>query len=180
MTVTIKKSTACGTVAAPPSKSAAHRALICGALTAGSKIENIDYSNDISATLDCLEALGASIEKTDNGVTLGGLDPFESKGVTLDCRESGSTLRFMIPLCMLSGSEITLTGSNRLFARNLEIYEQIAKRNGILFKKGEGSLTVCGRLKSGGYRVAGNISSQFISGMLFALPLLDGDSVLEI
>ena len=112
MTVTIKKSTACGTVAAPPSKSAAHRALICGALTAGSKIENIDYSNDISATLDCLEALGASIEKTDNGVTLGGLDPFESKGVTLDCRESGSTLRFMIPLCMLSGSEITLTGSN--------------------------------------------------------------------
>lgn len=180
MTVTIKKSTACGTVAAPPSKSAAHRALICGALTAGSKIENIDYSNDISATLDCLEALGASIEKTDNGVTLGGLDPFESKGVTLDCRESGSTLRFMIPLCMLSGSEITLTGSNRLFARNLEIYEQIAKRNGILFQKGEGSLTVCGRLKSGGYRVAGNISSQFISGMLFALPLLDGDSALEI
>lgn len=180
MTVTIKKSKAGGTVAAPPSKSMAHRALICGALTAGSKIDNIDYSNDISATLDCLKALGANIEKNGNSVILGGLDPFTSKSVTLDCRESGSTLRFMIPLCMLSGSRITLIGSDRLFARNLEIYEQIAEQNGILFQKGEGSLTVCGRLKSGGYKVAGNISSQFISGLLFALPLLDGDSTLEI
>lgn len=180
MTVTIKQSKARGTVSAPPSKSMAHRALICGALTGSSKINNIEYSNDISATLDCLKALGASIEKNGDSVVLGGLDPLKSKGATLYCRESGSTLRFMIPLCMLSGSEITLTGSNRLFARNLGIYEQIANQNGILFQKGENSLTVCGKLKSGNYQVAGNISSQFVSGLLFVLPLLSTDSKLEI
>ncbi len=180
MTVTIKKSKAKGVIAAPPSKSMAHRALICGALSGGSEIQNIEYSNDISATLDCLSALGTKIKKSDNTVSLGSLDPFASKEATLDCRESGSTLRFMIPLCMMSGNKITLTGSERLFARNLTIYEEIAKRNGILFEKGDSTLTVCGRLKSGDYKVAGNISSQFISGLLFALPLLSDDSTLEI
>ena len=180
MTVTIKKSVAKGVIAAPPSKSMAHRALICGALSGGSKIENIEYSNDILATLDCLSALGAKIEKNDNTVAIGGLNPFASKEATLDCRESGSTLRFMIPLCMLSGNKITLKGSERLFARNLTIYEEIAKQNGILFEKGSDSLTVCGNLKSGDYKIAGNISSQFISGLLFALPLCNGDSTLEI
>lgn len=180
MTVTIKKSRATGTIAAPPSKSAAHRALICGALSEGSEIKNIEYSNDILATLDCLAALGAGVEKNENIITLGGLNPFVSKSATLDCRESGSTLRFMIPLCMLSGKKITLTGSERLFARNLTIYEEIAKQNSILFEKGKDSLTVCGTLKSGDYKIAGNISSQFISGLLFALPLSDGDSTIEI
>ncbi len=180
MIVTIKKSVAKGTIAAPPSKSMAHRALICGALSGGSKIENIEYSNDILATLDCLSALGATVEKSGNTIQLGCLNPFISKEATLDCRESGSTLRFMIPLCMLSGNKITLKGSERLFARNLTIYEGIAKQNGILFEKGSDSLTVCGNLKSGDYKVAGNISSQFISGLLFALPLLKGDSTLEI
>lgn len=180
MIVTIKKSKAKGTIAAPPSKSMAHRALICGALSGGSTIDNIEYSNDILATLDCLTALGAQIQLQDNTIKCGSLDPFVSKQAILDCRESGSTLRFMIPLCMLSGSKVTLTGSERLFARNLTIYEEIAKQNGIIFEKGESSLTVCGRLKSGDYKIAGNISSQFISGMLFALPFLDGDSTLEI
>ncbi len=180
MIVNIKKSKAIGKVAAPPSKSAAHRALICGALSGGSRIENIEYSNDILATLDCLKALGAEVEKRGNTITLGALNPFASKEAVLDCRESGSTLRFMIPICMLSGSKITLKGSERLFARNLTIYEEIAKQNGILFDKGEDSLTVCGTLKSDDYKIAGNISSQFISGLLFALPLLSGDSTLEI
>ncbi len=180
MTVTINKSRATGVVAAPPSKSMAHRALICGALSGGSQIKNIEYSNDISATLDCLEALGAKIEKSKNTITLGGLNPFLSRSATLDCRESGSTLRFLIPLCMLSGNSITLTGTERLFERNLKIYEKIADDNGILFQKCNNSLTVCGHLKSGEYKVAGNISSQFISGLLFALPLCEGDSTLEI
>ena len=180
MTVTIKKSKAKGIIAAPPSKSMAHRALICGALSGGSEIYNIEYSNDILATLDCLTALGAKIEIQGSKIKCGGLNPFVSKESVLDCRESGSTLRFMIPVCMLSGSKITFTGSNRLFERNLTIYEEIAKQNGILFAKGENNLTVCGRLKSGSYKIAGNISSQFISGLLFALPLLDGDSTLEI
>ena len=81
---------------------------------------------------------------------------------------------------MLSGKKITLTGSNRLFERNLEIYADIAKQNGILFEKDDNSLTVCGKLKADNYKIAGNISSQFISGLLFALPLLEGDSTLEI
>ena len=176
MTVTIKKSRATGVVTAPPSKSAAHRALICGALSGGSEIKNIEYSNDVLATLDCLMALGAKMEKNENTITLGGLDPFVSSQTSLNCRESGSTLRFMIPLCMLSGKKITLTGSERLFARNLTIYEEIAKQNDILFETGKDSLTVCGRLQSGDYKIAGNISSQFISGLLFALPLCEGDS----
>ena len=181
MTVTIKKSKACGTIAAPPSKSAAHRALICGALSNGSEICNIEYSNDILATLDCLEALQAKIVKKENAIWLGGLDPFNASGkTTLNCRESGSTLRFMIPLAMLSKNPTTFVGTERLFARNLEIYEQIAKDNGILFEKGVNSLTVCGKLKAANYKIAGNISSQFISGLLFALPLLDLDSTLEI
>ena len=180
MTVTIKKSNAKGIIAAPPSKSMAHRALICGALSGGSKITNIEYSNDILATLDCLTALGAKIEIQGSKIKCGGLNPFSAKETTLDCRESGSTLRFMIPLAFLSGAKITLTGSERLFARNLTIYEEIAKQNAIIFEKGKSSLTVCGKLKSGSYKIAGNISSQFISGLLFALPLLNGDSTLEI
>ena len=180
MIVTIKKSKAKGIIAAPPSKSMAHRALICGALSGGSEIKNIEYSNDILATLDCLSALGTEICKSDNVIKLGQLDPFIVKSTTLDCRESGSTLRFMIPLCMLSGSKITLKGSQRLFARNLSIYEEIAKQNDITFEKGEDSLTVCGKLKAGDYKVKGNISSQFISGLLLALPLLEHDSTLEI
>ncbi len=180
MTVTIKKSKASGTVVAPPSKSVAHRALICAALSGGSKVSHIKYSNDISATLYCLSLLGANIEKSNNIITLGGLNPFVSGETTLDCRESGSTLRFLIPLCMLSGQKITLTGSSRLFERNLSIYEDIARQNNILFEKNQNSLIVCGKLKSGDYKITGNVSSQFISGLLFALPLLDGDSELEI
>ena len=133
MIVTIKKSNAKGTVAAPPSKSMAHRAFICGALSGGSEIYNIEYSNDILATLDCLTALGAKIEIQGSKIKCGGLNPFNAKEATLDCRESGSTLRFMIPLAFLSGAKITLTGSERLFARNLTIYEDIAKQNNIAF-----------------------------------------------
>ena len=180
MIVTIKKSKAQGVVAAPPSKSIAHRAFICGALSGGSKINNIEYSNDILATLDCLISLGSKVEQNAMTITLGGLNPFTIKEVVLDCRESGSTLRFMIPLCMLSGNKITLTGSERLFARNLTIYEEIAKQNDIAFEKSNSSIAFCGKLKSGNYKIAGSISSQFISGLLFALPLLDGDSTLEI
>ncbi|MDO4608459.1 MAG: 3-phosphoshikimate 1-carboxyvinyltransferase [Clostridia bacterium] len=180
MTVAIEKSRAAGKVWAPPSKSVAHRALICGSLGGGSTISNVDYSNDISATLDCLKILGADVKKDGNTVTLGGLNPFECKAATLDCQESGSTLRFLIPLCMLSGANITLTGSRRLFERNLDIYSQIAEQNDITFKKTENSLSICGKLRSGDYKIAGNISSQFISGLLFALPLLSGDSTLEI
>ncbi len=181
MTVNIKKSYAFGSVTAPPSKSISHRSLICASLTNVSKIDNIGYSQDINATVCCLETLGAKIKKDGDSLTVGGFNPFEIKdGTEIFCNESGSTLRFLIPLCLLSGSRVTLSGSKRLFERPLSVYEDICNQNGILFQKGTDSLTVCGKLKSGEYFVRGDISSQFISGLLFALPLLDGDSKINI
>lgn len=181
MTVTVKPSCAIGTVIAPPSKSMAHRALICGALSPKSVITNIVFSKDITATLNCLKSLGAKVEISGNTVTIGGLkiDAIPDKAV-LDSNESGSTLRFLIPLCMASKKTITLKGAKRLFERPLDIYENIAKKQNILFQKSENSLTVCGGLSSGEYSIAGNVSSQFISGLLFLLPLLKGDSTLTV
>ena len=181
MIVKIEKSKAQGNIVAPPSKSMAHRALICGALSEKSSIRNLAASEDIKATLGCLKALGAKVDETDGGVRIGSLDPASvPENAELFCNESGSTLRFFIPLCMLSNKKITLRGSKRLFERPLSVYEEICKEQGIEMDKGEDYVTVCGRLKSGSYKVAGNISSQFITGLLFALPLLEGDSTLEV
>lgn len=181
MIVKIEKSLAEGKACAPPSKSMAHRALICGALSKQSQIYNLAASEDIKATLGCLKALGAKVEEVDGGVSIGSLDLFNTpENAELFCNESGSTLRFFIPLCMLSGKKIVLKGSERLFERPLSIYEEICKEQGIELVKAKDSVTVCGRLKSGNYSVAGNISSQFITGLLFALPLLDGNSKLEV
>lgn len=181
MTVKVFKSIASGRVSAPPSKSMAHRALICGALSQESRIYHLAASEDIKATLSCLNALGAKTEEIENGVRIGSLDLFNvPENCTLNCNESGSTLRFLLPLCMLSGKEITLTGTSRLFERPLTIYEDICKEQGISFVKSHNCVTVCGKLRSGNYSVAGNISSQFITGLLYALPLLDGDSKLEV
>lgn len=180
MTVSINPSRAEGQICAPPSKSAAHRALICAALSDGAEVKNIEYSEDISATLDCLEALGATVQRHEGSAFVGGLLPQNAGECTLNCRESGSTLRFLIPLCMLAGKKISLTGAPRLFERNLKIYEDLALRNNILFEKKPDGITLCGTLQSGEYDIAGNISSQFITGLLLALPLLSGDSIINI
>lgn len=181
MIVKIATSVAKGWVAAPPSKSMAHRALLCGALSAGSAVRGVSESKDMQATIGCLQALGAAVEQEGDVVRLGKWDPFVApKEARLFCDESGSTLRFLIPLCMLSGKPVTLWGSQRLFQRPLGIYEQIAKQQGIDWRQTESSVTVCGKLQSGAYQVAGDISSQFITGLLYALPLLEGDSSLEI
>ncbi|MBO5139944.1 MAG: 3-phosphoshikimate 1-carboxyvinyltransferase, partial [Peptococcaceae bacterium] len=143
MHVTIKPSKAAGAVTVPPSKSMAHRALICGALSAKSSVQNVAYSKDIAATIDCLRGLGAKIEQEQDSMKAGGLNPFDvPEGTELFCNESGSTLRFFIPLCMLSGRKITLSGSDRLFERPLTIYEDICKEQGILFEKSKNSVTV--------------------------------------
>lgn len=181
MTVKILPSLAFGAVSAPPSKSMAHRALICGALSQGSAIANLAASEDITATLSCLQALGATVTNTEHGVHIGGADLFSvPEGTVLACNESGSTLRFLLPLCLLSGQKITLTGTERLLSRPLSIYEEICKNQDIFFSKTANSVTVCGKLKSGTYQVPGNISSQFITGLLYALPLLEGSSRLEV
>ncbi len=181
MIVRISPSVAQGCVVAPPSKSMAHRALLCGALSAGSVIRHVAYSQDISATLSCLERLGTTVKKDNNTVALGGLDIHSiPPDAILDCGESGSTLRFLLPLCMLAGHPITLTGRGRLFQRPLTVYEDIACRLGIEWRQTEDTLTVCGRLQSGDYTVPGDVSSQFITGLLYALPLLKRDSRLMV
>lgn len=184
MTVKITPSKAKGSVIAPPSKSFAHRLLICAGMSDGeSVVHGISDSEDVSATLDCLSALGAVYERIDGG------DSIKIKGVdltkatpktTLPCRESGSTLRFFIPLALLSGYTAMFSGSETLMKRPMEVYKKLCEDKKLLFVQDENSIVVKGKLTSGNYNVVGNISSQFISGLLFALPLTDGDSTITI
>ena len=180
MKAVIEKSTAVGCVEAPPSKSVLHRMLICAALSKGeSTVSNAYYSEDILATLDCLEAMGAKIEKTQTSVTVKGFSPFDiPENTVLPCRESGSTLRFLLPLALLCGKRVTFTGSEKLMSRPLFVYEEICKDQNIIFEKGKNSLTVCGKLKKCEYSVPGNVSSQFITGLLFALPFLGESKIM--
>ena len=181
MKLSIMPGTASGQMKAPPSKSMAHRDLICGALSTGSEISGLEWSKDIRATLSCLEAMGAAVTEDGDTVKIGHLDPTGIKGNTeLFCNESGSTLRFLIPLCLLSDKKIKLTGTQRLFERPLDVYKSLCESMGLTFETSTDSVTVKGPLKSGKYTVAGNLSSQFISGLLFALPLLEGDSIIDI
>ncbi len=181
MKVQIEKTTYSGEISAPPSKSAAHRRLICAALANGkSVIRGISESEDMKATIDCIKALGASVEKDGDTVTVIGCDPKNREKATLNCRESGSTLRFFVPICLLSDKEATLNGSERLMSRPLEPYEEICVSQGMDYILTENDLTVKGPITSGHFRLRGDVSSQFISGLMFALPLCDGFSVIEL
>ena len=181
MIATIEKGTAYGRVEAPPSKSVSHRYLICGALSGGSVIENVAFSEDIKATLNCLGALGAEYEIDGSTVKIGGISPDKAvKCAELFCNESGSTLRFLIPLCLLFGQKITLKGTERLMSRSLAVYKEMCLSQGIEFTEDKESVTVCGKLTAGKYSVRGDVSSQFISGLMFALPLLPDDSIIDI
>ena len=182
MIVNIEKGRAKGCVSAPPSKSMAHRLLICAALSSGeSVIHGMSDCEDVRATLDCLSALGVPFEQNGDTVKIKGIDAREmSASAPLSCRESGSTLRFFVPLCMISGNNTMLTGAPQLMKRPMNVYETLAKEKGLTFSQDERSVIVKGPLKSGEYKVAGNVSSQFISGLLFALPLVKGDSTINI
>ena len=179
MEVTIKPGRVRGKITAPPSKSMAQRFLICGALAQGtSKIENIALSEDVAAAIRCLRALGAEIEVNGSVAEVrGGIAPRD--GAVADCGASGAVLRFLIPAAIASGKEITFTGTPRLFERPLGVYEEICAGRGIEFVRGENSLTVKGKLPAGEYRIPGDVSSQFASGLLFALPLQEGESRIE-
>ena len=170
-----------GSIDAPPSKSMAHRYLIGAALSGKTcRISGFDYSEDILASMDCLKALGARIAVRGDCVTI---DPdrfMTAENPVLSCRESGSTLRFFIPLALCLGREVTLRGSRRLFERPLEIYEALCREKGFAFAKTEDTLTLCGKLSSGHYAIRGDVSSQFITGLVFALIYLGGDSEIEI
>ncbi len=175
--VTIEKSIPKGKVSCPPSKSVAHRLLIASMLASGkSRVENLAFSDDILATLDCLKALGAQIQTDENSVAFSGkVDKEAQERRMLYPRESGSTLRFLIPLC-LDGVKTSFVGKGRLMQRPMEIYENICREQGIFYELSEDTLTVSGKLKAGVFTLPGNVSSQFITGLLFALPLLSGDS----
>lgn len=182
MRVYIEKSIPEGEVKAPPSKSIAHRLILLAALSEGtSVISNVSLSDDIKATLNCIRAIGADWEYADCAVSVRGVSPDKIRiNEILNCCESGSTLRFFIPVCMLSGVESVLIGSKKLLSRPLGVYEEIAKEQGIFFSNDGEKVTVSGKLRAGLFKVPGDISSQFISGLLFVLPLLRGDSTLEI
>lgn len=182
MKIRINEGKAKGIVKAPPSKSMAHRLLICAGLSKGTCIvHGIVRSKDVEATMDCLRAVGVKLEEAEGSIRVTGADiKNASAGKILDCGESGSTLRFFVPLCLISGANAVLRGSKRLMERPLGIYKTMCEDRGLLFSQDETSLMVKGPLKSGNFKLAGNISSQFISGLLFALPLLDGDSVVTI
>ncbi len=181
MTATFKPCKLKGKVDAPPSKSMAHRYLI-GAALSGEKctLTGIDFSEDILASIDCLAALGTEITADEDTVSVDPAGFMEVDAPVLHCRESGSTLRFFIPIAMCLGKTVKLTGSERLFERPLGIYEELCRERGFAFDMDKNSVSVCGKLDSGNYKIRGDVSSQFISGLVFALVYLGKPSSIEI
>lgn len=167
-----------GSITAPPSKSISHRALICAALTEGESIvSNVAFSDDILATIDALKGIGAGIVRIgDNALSVNGVCGNPQALNILNCRESGSTLRFMIPVCLLSDNEYVFSGSSALLSRPLGIYEELFPDRYQGVSGSTLTLSAGKPISSGEYHVKGNVSSQFISGLLFALPLCRDDS----
>ncbi|MFR4915600.1 MAG: 3-phosphoshikimate 1-carboxyvinyltransferase [Coprococcus phoceensis] len=170
-----------GNITIPPSKSLAHRAIICACLAPGrSVISNIDYSVDIRATIEGMRHLGASIKEDKDTLFIDGIETFQYDGDVVNCHESGSTLRFFLPLFSLTGKRATFSGSKRLIERPQNVYEMLFQEQGIDFVRTYPNIIIDGRLKPGELTLKGNVSSQFITGLLFALPLLETDSKIHI
>ncbi len=179
MEVKIEKGLPSGVFDAPPSKSYAHRLLICSAMSGEEcTVSGIASSEDMLATLDCIRTLGTSYALS------GGIVSFQKKGENSDnvfnCRESGSTLRFFIPIALSRGGVCVFRGTERLISRGISVYEDICASQGIAVEYGTDLVRLEGKLHSGIFEVRGDISSQFISGLMLALPTLDGDSVIKI
>ena len=178
----INKGIADGIVNAPTSKSAAHRMLICAAMCHGvSRIDGLPLCQDVLATIDCLRAFGARIELNGRSAIVSGIDFTKAtpSGV-LNCRESGSTLRFLIPFALLTGKEVVFTGSEKLLSRPMAVYEKLARDHGFTFKNDGQKITVCGRLSAGEYILDGGVSSQFITGIILALSALKDESKITV
>lgn len=168
MDVTIFPRRLCGTLTPPPSKSMAHRVVIAELLGGQSAFSvSPSLSEDIRATLSCAEVLRLPAPNPD-------------ELPVLDCGESGSTLRFLLPIALVLRGGGAFTGRGRLFQRPMEPYRNLFREKGVLYAHSENRLTVRGRLTPGEYCLPGNVSSQFITGLLFALPLLCGDSVVRL
>ena len=161
MNITIQPGALKGAVTAPPSKSYTHRALVCAALSdKACRIKNAGCGEDISATLACIES-------------------FQTGAKLYNCRESGTTLRFFAPLSLLCGGG-EFTGSPRLLERGISEYERIFPEHGIFVEKSEGKIIVSGKLTAGEYILRGDVSSQFVSGLLLALARTEGDSTVRV
>ena len=176
----IKADKLVGELSPPPSKSVLHRYIIASSLAKGtSKIENISFSEDIIATIEAMKKLGAKIEQKDNYLLIDGSDTFKNlnENIEIDCNESGSTLRFLFPLSIVEENKVLFKGRGKLFKRPMTPYFQNFEKYKIKhFYINENEILLEGKLKAGIYEVDGNISSQFITGLLFSLPLLDGES----
>jgi 3-phosphoshikimate 1-carboxyvinyltransferase len=167
-----------GAITPPPSKSAAHRAIICAALSNGvSELSPSLFSDDIDATTGVMRSLGATIENKGSLLTVNGSNTLKVNEAVLDCHESGSTLRFLIPVAATAHGRFTFTGTGRLPARPIGPYLDCLPQAGVKCETSGGlPLTISGKLQSGVFSLPGNVSSQFITGLLLALPLLSGDS----
>ena len=169
-----------GTVTPPPSKSIAHRAILAAALTNGtSTIQNVALSQDIEATLRCITALGGAWEREGDSLRVSGIWHREWDTAALphlDCGESGSTLRFLIPLALTLNNGGVFTGRGRLMERPQKPYFDIFGEKGISYEQKDGVLTIRGEWNAGEYRLPGNVSSQFVTGLLYALPLMEWES----
>lgn len=177
MDIRISPGPLAGTITPPPSKSQAHRLLLCAALSRGeSFISNVSLSQDIRATLSCMEALGARWEELGGSIRVHGIPDAPWKGPLphLDCGESGSTLRFLIPVALAVAGGGVFTGRGRLMERPQQPYFDLFDEKGIAHSLENGVLTVRGVLSPGAYALPGNVSSQFFTGLLLALPLLGG------
>ncbi|WP_444424967.1 3-phosphoshikimate 1-carboxyvinyltransferase [Ruminococcus sp.] len=167
-----------GTVNVPPSKSDVHRAIICAAMANGvSRISPVALSNDIKATIGCIKALGADAVLENNVLTVDGTNMYKNKTALLDCGESGSTLRFFIPIAAVGNVNATFVGKGKLPQRPIGIFTEALPKAGTTCETEGGlPLEINGQLKSGIFEIPGNVSSQFITGLLLALPILEGDS----
>ncbi len=176
--IRFQPSRARGVIEAPPSKSMAHRLLIAAGLADGvSVVRRVSLSDDIAATLDCLSALGVMTERCGDALRVTGTKALPA--ASLPCRESGSTLRFLLPLLTAhSGGE--LTGAPSLLARPMGVFEDLCRENEIRFERFQSGIRVGSGLTGGDYTLPGKVSSQFITGFLFALPGLPGGSTLTL
>ncbi len=170
-----------GTVHIPASKSAAHRLLICAALADGvSHIDGVDISRDITATMDVLTAFGATFAQNEKSISVTGIGAKEKpKEAIADCCESGSTLRFLLPVAAALGIPTTFLGQGRLPERPITAYLRELPPKGIQFSATHLPLSLEGQLKAGTYQLEGDVSSQYVSGLLFALALLEDDSEIQ-
>lgn len=177
MDIRISPSVLKGNLSIPASKSCAHRAVICAALANGTSIlSGITMSKDIEATIAAMSALGAEFEINGDIVTVKGISGSINGTAEIDCNESGSTLRFVMPVAAALGADSIFYGRGRLPQRPIDIYKRELTKHGIVFRTEEMPYEISGRLTGGVYEIEGNVSSQFITGLLFALPLADGDS----